>query len=287
MKKLIFLSLFIFSFGNAQNQRFSYEYQFAKDTLNKEDITKELMNLDIGTEGSTFYSHDIHISDSTMNAYYENQIRNTGSMNVDTKMMSQRKGSLRYKIYKKYPDFKISSTSNIGMDSYKISDERKLLWNIAGEKQKIGTMNTQKATTEFAGRKWTAWFSKELPFQDGPYKFHGLPGLIVKLEDTSKTHRFELIGISKFATLVEKNSEFADKKAPIEINQKQYEKLFLEERNDPAKGIKQALANGAILQAKDQNGKEISPAELIKMRTQRMKAKNEKDNNILEIDLLK
>ena len=45
-----------------------------------------------------------------------------------------------------------------------------------------------KAVTEFAGRKWTAWFTEELPFQDGPYKFRGLPGLIVKLEDATQSH---------------------------------------------------------------------------------------------------
>jgi GLPGLI family protein len=28
--------------------------------------------------------------------------------------------------------------------------------------------------------------STDIPFQDGPYKFYGLPGLIVKIEDEEK-----------------------------------------------------------------------------------------------------
>ena len=287
MKKFTVLFLFAFGIFNAQNQRFSYEYQFVKDTLNKTEITKELMNLDIGKEGSNFYSRDVYVSDSTMNAYFEKQIQTTGSMNVDTKIMSQRKGSMRYNIFKSYPEFKISTKTRMGMDAYKVAEDRKMAWNILKEKQKIGEFNTQKASTEFAGRKWIAWFSTELPFQDGPYKFYGLPGLIVKLEDAAKTHQFELVGVSKFTNPTEKVSPFGQPNKEIEINQKQYKKMYLEERNDPAKTIKQALANGAILQFRDQNGNEISPAEMIKNKEKNAKANNAKDNNPIELDLLK
>ncbi|MBU8882053.1 GLPGLI family protein [Kaistella sp. DKR-2] len=287
MKKYFPLFLLICNFFFAQNQRFSYEYQFVKDTLNKQEISKELMNLDISKDGSSFYSRDVQVSDSVMNAYFEKQIKTSGSMNVDMKMMSQRKGSVRYKIFKKYPDFKTTASASIGIDSYKVADDRKLLWKILPDQKKIGEFNAQKATTEFAGRKWVAWFSTELPFQDGPYKFHGLPGLIIKLEDLTKTHQFELIGASKFTPVAEKVSEFTGKKKEIEISQNQYRKIFLEDRNDPAKVIKQALANGAVIQLTDQNGNMISTSEMIKNKEQGAKAKNAKDNNLLELDLLK
>ena len=68
MKKYFPLFLLICSFFFAQNQRFSYEYQFVKDTLNKQEISKELMNLDISKDGSSFYSRDVQVSDSVMNA---------------------------------------------------------------------------------------------------------------------------------------------------------------------------------------------------------------------------
>lgn len=286
MKKYIAFFVLISNLFIAQNQRFSYQYQFVKDTLTKQEVTKELMNLDIVKEGSVFYSRDVYVSDSIMNTYFENQIKTTGSMNVDAKIMSQRKGSVKYKILKKYPDFKIFSSLNIGIDSYKVADDRKIVWKILPDQLKIGEFNAQKATTEFAGRQWVAWFSTELPFQNGPYKFHGLPGLIVKLEDHTKTHQFELIGVSKFTPNPEKTSEFIVKNKEIEINQKQYKKMYLENRNDPSKVMKQAIANGAIIQLTDPNGNKISTAEMIKKREQNAKSKNAKDNNIIEIDLL-
>ena len=77
------------------------------------------------------------------------------------------------------------------MDAYKVWDKRKIQWKILSEKTKIGEFEAQKAVTEFAGRKWTAWFYRGIAFQDGPYKFRGLPGLIVKLEDATQSHVFE------------------------------------------------------------------------------------------------
>jgi GLPGLI family protein len=58
----------------------------------------------------------------------------------------------------------------------------------SSRKEKIGNWEAQKATTEFGGRKWTAWFCEEIPLSDGPYKFKGLPGLIVKISDADNSH---------------------------------------------------------------------------------------------------
>ena len=54
-----------------------------------------------------------------------------------------------------------------------------------------------KATADFAGRKYTAWFTSELPLPFGPYKFGGLPGLILKIEDSEKQFVWEAVGFEK------------------------------------------------------------------------------------------
>lgn len=286
MKKKFLLFIFFSALFSAQN-RFIYDYKFVADSTNKADVKSEMMYLDISEKGSKFYSREVYVSDSIMTATYEKEIKATGGMNVDMKAISMRKGSVRYKIYKNYPNFETYSLSRIGMDQYKIWDKRPISWKILSEKQKIGNWETQKATTEFAGRKWTAWFTEELPFQDGPYKFRGSPGLIVKLEDATQSHVFELKAVGKYKEEVQKVSEFVGNERDIEINQEQYKKLFLEERNDPAKSLKMAVANGAVLQFRDGSGNEISPSEMIKRREQQAKENNKRDNNIIELDLLK
>ena len=58
------------------------------------------MYLDISEKGSKFYSREVYVSDSIYDGCFEKQIKATGSMNVDMKAMSMRKGSVRYKIHK-------------------------------------------------------------------------------------------------------------------------------------------------------------------------------------------
>ncbi len=54
-----------------------------------------------------------------------------------------------------------------------------------------------KATTNFAGRTYTAWFTTEIPLPFGPYKFGGLPGLILKIEDAEQQYVWEAIGFER------------------------------------------------------------------------------------------
>lgn len=55
----------------------------------------------------------------------------------------------------------------------------------------------RKATTEFAGRQYTAWFTPEIPLPFGPYKFGSLPGLILRIEDGERQFVWEAVGFQR------------------------------------------------------------------------------------------
>ena len=55
----------------------------------------------------------------------------------------------------------------------------------------------RKATAEYGGRSWVAWYAPDIPLQFGPWKFTSLPGLILKVYDSEQVHCFEAIQLRK------------------------------------------------------------------------------------------
>lgn len=73
-----------------------------------------------------------------------------------------------------------------------------LEWNFSYEETySIMGYDCRKAAAEFAGRNYTAWFTPEIPLPFGPYKFGGLPGLILKLEDSERQYIWEAVGFER------------------------------------------------------------------------------------------
>ncbi|WP_164109909.1 MULTISPECIES: GLPGLI family protein [Sphingobacterium] len=70
-------------------------------------------------------------------------------------------------------------------------------WEIFEESQEVGGYNCQKATTKFKGRNYTAWFTTDIPFSAGPWKLHGLPGLILSAKDDKGEVEFTYAGFDK------------------------------------------------------------------------------------------
>lgn len=239
MKNILLILLLNCNFFSAQNNRFIYEYSFALDSTNTPELQKEMLVLDVNPTGSKFYSYEKFKSDSLLSIDIEKQ-KNSGSGTIQVK--HSYKGKIKYTVSKNYPDFKTFLHIRIGTDQYKVFDDRKMSWKILPEKQKIRGFDVQKAETEMFGRKWTAWFTTEIPVQDGPYKFSGLPGLIVKIEDLTKTHTFELKGISRNSAnpnLKVSNNLLNVKEIPVSYAQ--YKKMHLEDYNDPTKTLRKLM----------------------------------------------
>lgn len=61
-----------------------------------------------------------------------------------------------------------------------------------------------KATADYLGRAWTAWYTPEVPTPAGPWKLWGLPGLIVEASEADGIYSFSL---SSFAPMDEQDSK--------------------------------------------------------------------------------
>ena len=66
----------------------------------------------------------------------------------------------------------------------------KIDWEIKRESKKISNFLCFKAITQFRGRKYEAWFAPEIPIPAGPWKLHGLPGLILEAQDSTTNYKY-------------------------------------------------------------------------------------------------
>lgn len=64
-------------------------------------------------------------------------------------------------------------------------------WSLEPGTTTVMGYKCRKARLLYGGREWVAWYAPDLPVSSGPWKLCGLPGLILKAEDLTLTHRFE------------------------------------------------------------------------------------------------
>ena len=70
-------------------------------------------------------------------------------------------------------------------------------WELVAGDSIIAGYTCHRAQTRYRGRDYTAWYTEEIPFPYGPFKFGGLPGLITCIYDTQREHIYTLVGFEK------------------------------------------------------------------------------------------
>lgn len=185
MKNLVIIIL-VLAFGNLFSQyRFVYRIDFKIDSLDRSSVQSENFNLDTDGKESVFYPETF--------AKWDSIIQNNGRISrknfADT--------LLGYMIKKDYKDGTVYFREMIGATIYEMQEPRKISWKQTNETSEYHNYKIKKATTTFAGRQWEAWFTEEFPINDGPYKFSGLPGMILKIKDTQSDYEIYLVEVKK------------------------------------------------------------------------------------------
>ena len=70
-------------------------------------------------------------------------------------------------------------------------------WELMEAVDTIAGYTCSTAKTSFRGREWTVWFTPEIPLSVGPWKFNGLPGLILKAQDDKLDYIWECQNITQ------------------------------------------------------------------------------------------
>lgn len=68
-------------------------------------------------------------------------------------------------------------------------------WTLQDDTLTIGRYLCHAAKGSFAGLEWHVWYTDEVPATAGPWKLHGLPGLIIAATDADSVHAFTFNGL--------------------------------------------------------------------------------------------
>lgn len=276
MKTLgVFSALLIAQLAFGQANRFVYQVTMKPDVNNKSDVKTENAYLDISAEKSLFYSENRIKRDSVMRANFQSG----GARGFNREQMEGLQSNINYSIEKDKKSQKTIYKDRIGRDIYTYEEDRPLDWKMSSETTKIGDYKVQKATADFAGRKWTAWFTTDLPYQDGPYKFSGLPGLVVKVEDESGDYSFDLMKNYKIADFPEM-SQFGN---VMKVKRTDYVKQQEKFKSDPVSFMTSQRGSGGITPPRRNGGGGENPAEMRKRMAERAKKEMEKNSNPIEL----
>ncbi|RZK53500.1 MAG: GLPGLI family protein [Pedobacter sp.] len=163
--------------------RVAYHFTHQRDTLSKSNPYTETMLLITGKNASLFTSLDKIERDLDLQ-------KAKPSPSAPFKPVN------RVDLYYFASQNKFISRERF-MNSYYLIDEaeHKIKWKITKDTASFSGINCQKAITNFKGRNWTAWYAVDLPFQSGPWKLNGLPGLIIEAYDDKKEVVFSFAGI--------------------------------------------------------------------------------------------
>ncbi|MEY8761315.1 GLPGLI family protein [Chryseobacterium tongliaoense] len=171
--------IFLFSgvfFGFSQNYQVLYKVNF-RPKKEKNDLKTEYMRLEtLPKSKSIFYNY----KKDSINSQKEDQTY------------------LRFTVIQE--DKKYNYYGNFNDLYFTFNEPLKADWKISNKTSDFNDYKVQEAKIEADGRKWVALFAPEIPIINGPYKFSGLPSLILKIYSEDGDYSFEMIEITKYTS---------------------------------------------------------------------------------------
>lgn len=182
--------------------RVSYNFTHIQDTTQKDKPYTENMLLLVGKNASVYTSYEKINQTIMLRKRLEEQMKNqTGNNNMSINLDNRGNkptSSIDYFYFAKENKF---YTKERVFNNYIVEEPTsKINWKITKDTTSFSGIHCQKATAYFKGRNWIVWYATELPFQSGPWKLNGLPGLIIEAYDDTKTVSFQFAGMENVVT---------------------------------------------------------------------------------------
>lgn len=101
-------------------------------------------------------------------------------------------------VSKSHSDGIMNVYDQVGLEKMRYEEPAGVIdWEISDSVRTVLGYDCQMASADFHGRRWTAWFTPEIPLQEGPWKMSGLPGLILKARTNDGLYIFTATGLQQ------------------------------------------------------------------------------------------
>lgn len=170
-----------------------YQFKFLKDIKLSQNPREGLCVLQIGENYSKFSDVKILKIDSLFEKF--SHLDNNGAKEMNQLLMY--KPLWEMESLKSSADKKIIYQKRYKTKYQYEEQQPEFTWQLHNDSKKILNYNCKKATAKYRGREYIAWYASEIPVNNGPYVFEGLPGLILEIEDSNNKYHFIAVGIDK------------------------------------------------------------------------------------------
>jgi GLPGLI family protein len=188
----------IYTTTNIDSANIRIWYALNAIDINKPETYDDWQRLEIGTNHSKYYSFFVFSNDSLVTEWIKKHPNNFQSSPLKLGEMGKKNNWNEYYYSEYFKDLsKNILTQYIRMPNSALKDCQYKEdipvqnWKISSDTLTVAGYLCQKATCTFRGRNFIAWFSVDIPIQNGPWKFGGLPGLILKVYDDDRLYNFE------------------------------------------------------------------------------------------------
>jgi GLPGLI family protein len=181
-----------------------YSYKFTIDTVKKE-YYYDRQTLEIGEQYAHYYSIYADRIDSvdhnmlTQKTSLPNKDGSDGYNPMREANMQSNESAIYDDYWFNYPQKGMLTVEKVFFTTTYIYEENipQFEWKLQPDTATILGYKCIKATTTFRGRNYEVWFTPFIPIRQGPWKFNGLLGLILKATDTKGYFEWMATGIEK------------------------------------------------------------------------------------------
>lgn len=230
--------------------RFVVSYRMLYQQRPESEHPKEdLLLLEVGRNVTRFYSYKTWQTDSLVRVTPPEQVlANLGSFH----------SGVRDELFRDQAAGRLTHIDQIGMDYLLYTEPLPAIdWELEEGERTILGYACRRARCTFRGRNYEAWYAPEIAVSAGPWKFGGLPGLILAIRDDAGVLDLEATGVEQRVEPI----RMTDRNY-MKTNRKKYQELKQKVMTDP---VGYLTGNSNVrMTIKNEDGSPVNPGDLVR-----------------------